>query len=263
MPPLYRVMARLNEAEESPDQLFDELAQVVSGWPRRSVADHCRALFAKLADGLGRPIIFERSGASLADMTLLHEMFPEARFVLLHRDGPDTALSMSRYPTFRLWAIKKLAAFVSGASPEQLEALPPGIRATSPEEFKALTEPPFDKERFLGFPVPLSFYGWLWSNMTRTGTREIRNVRRDRWTTFRYELLLKNPRTELARLTAFIGAPVDEQWLDRACPLVDPGRMGAAAAKLHPGELAALRAACASGTRAFDLLEAEPEAVAG
>lgn len=260
MPPLCRVLARLTG--ESPDPLFDELAPVVSGWPRRSVADHCRALFAELAARLGRRIIFERTGGSLGNMELLRDMFPEALFVFLHREGPDTALSMSRYPTFRLSAIRELAGFVSSASPDQLKGFPLEIRTTSPEEFKALTEPPFDKERFLAFPVPLSFYGWLWSNMTRTGTSAIRNVRHDRWTTLRYELLLKDPRAELTRLAAFIGASADEQWLDLVCPLVDPGRAGSATAKLHPGDLAMLRAACASGARAFDLLESEHKAAA-
>jgi hypothetical protein len=262
MPPFWRVLAPLFEAGKSPDQLFDELAAVVSGWPSRPVADHCRALFGELAARLGRPVIFERSGGSLDNVELLREMFPGALFVFLHRDGPDAALSMSRYPTFRLWAIKELAGMVSGASPDQLEEFPPEIRATSPEELRALVEPPFDKESFLKFPVPFAVYGWLWSNMTRTGTREIRKVPRDRWTILRYELLLRDPRAELARLAAFIGASADEQWLDRACPLVDPGRTGSAAAKLHPGDLAALRASCASGTRAFDLLESEHKAAA-
>jgi Sulfotransferase family len=261
MPPLCPLLARLTG--ESPDRLYDSLALVVSSWPRQSVADHCRALFGELATRLGRPVIVERTGGSLEDMGQLREMFPEARFVFLHRDGPDAALSMSRLPAFRLAALKELSGIVGDALPEQLETLPPEIRTTSPQEFKRLTEPPFDKERFWTFPIPLAYFGWHWSKTTRIGTIEIRNVRGGQWMTLRYELLLNDPSAELVKLAAFIGVGADPRWLDRACPHVDPKRAGSAAAELHPGELGALRRACAPGTRAFDQLEAECAAAAG
>lgn len=99
--------------------------------------------------------------------------------------------------------------------------------------------------------------------MTRGGTREIRTVGRNQVLTLRYERLLDDNRSEMTRLAAFIGAGADEQWLDETCALADPGRAGSAAARLHPGELAALRDVCAAGTRAFDLLESEHMAAAG
>jgi hypothetical protein len=258
MPPLCRVLGKL--IGKSPDRLYDGLAPVVSGWPRQSVADHTRALFAELATRLSRSVIVERSGASLGYLGQLYGMFPEACFVFLYRDGPDAALSMSQYPTFRLAAIRELAKIVSNATPDQMETLPPEIREVSPSEFEGLTQPPFDKDRFLEFPVPLAYFGWVWSDMTRTGTREIRNIPCDQWMTLRYEVLLEEPREQLTQLAAFIGADHDEQWLDRACALVDPGRAGSAVARLHPGELAALRSACGPGARAFDVLESEHKA---
>ncbi|MGD0063687.1 MAG: sulfotransferase [Streptosporangiaceae bacterium] len=255
MPPLCRVLARLTGG--SPDPLYDELAPEVSAWPRRSAAEHCRALFADLAARLGRRVIVERSGGSLSQLELLAEMFPEARFVFLHRNGPDAVLSMSRYPTFRLSALRGLAEVVAVATPEELEPFPAEIKTARPEDFKGLTEPPFDQARFLAFPIPLPFFGWLWSKTTRTGTIEIRRVPPDRWMTLRYEQLLKDPRAELAQLASFIGVPADQQWLDSACKNVDSGRSGSAASHLHPGDLAPLRAACAAGARAFDVLESE------
>ncbi len=171
VPPLSRVLGW--STGKSPDPLYDELAPVVSARPRRSTAEHCRALFADLAARLGRGVIVERTGGSLA------------------------------------------------------------------------------------FPIPLAFFGWLWSDFTRTGTREIRRVQRDRMMTLRYEPLLNETRAELVKLAAFIGARADQQWLDRTCAYVDSGRSGSAAAQVHPGELATLRAVCAVGARAFDVLEAE------
>lgn len=261
VPPVCRMLGLV--VAESPDPLFDELAPVVSAWPRQSTAEHCRALFADLAARLGRRIIVERSGGSIGYVEHLHEMFPEARFVFLHRDGPDTALSMSRYPTLRLVALRKLANIVATVPRDQLKGAPTEILDTTPEEFKALTEPPFDKDRFLAYPVPVAFYGWLWADWTQAGVRGLRNVRRDRVMTLRYERLLEDNRSEIARLGAFIGADADEEWLDKTSALVEHGRVGSAAAQLDPGELAWLREACAPGAQAFDLLESELNATAG
>jgi hypothetical protein len=261
MPPLYMLLVRLTG--EPPDRLYDGLAPVVSAWPLRSVADHSRALFTELGARLSRPVVVERTGGILEDAGQLREMFPEARFLFLHRDGADAALSMSRLPAFRLAALRDLATIVSSAPPEQLATLPEEIRSTTAEEFTSLTEPPFDEQRFWTYPIPLGYFGWRWSKTTRIGTSEIRNVPPGQWTTLRYEALLKDPRTELVKLAAFIGVSADEEWMNTACPHVDAGRMGSAAAQLHPDELSTLRQICAPGTRAFDLLEAEALAVAG
>jgi hypothetical protein len=261
MPPLYRMIARFHDPMTSPDWLYDELALVVPRWPRRPVADQARALFAEFSARLGRPVVLERSGSTLVALEYLYTRFPEARFVFLYRDGADTALSMSRYPDWRLSVIRDLPEILSILPPEQLAQFPPEVRAMSPEEARALIEPPFDKERFEAFPIPLNFCGWVWSGMMEEGARVFRGMPHDQWMTLRYELLLTDPRAELARLADFTGASADEQWLDRACPKTDPRRMGSAAAQLQPGELAELRAACAPGSRAFDLLEAEHLAV--
>jgi hypothetical protein len=258
VPPVCRLLAALTD---DPDALYDELASEVPAWPRRQMIEHCRAFMAYLATALGRPVIVERSGGTLRLISALRQLFPEARFVFLHRNGPDTVLSMWRHPVFRWAAIRMVEYTVHRPSkkwtfPEEM------MRAKSPEDFKGLTSPPFDKQRFLEYPIPLTFFAWLWSTDTRTGTRDIRELPHDMWMTMRYEHLIKNTREELTRLANFIGVPAERQWLDAACSFVKPGRVEAAVAELHPGELAAVRAACAAGTRAFDLLESEHAASA-
>jgi hypothetical protein len=259
MPALVRILNWLTL--EPPDPLYDELASVVSSWPKQSMADNCYAMFAYLATRLDHRVIVERTGGSLNQVEFLLEHFPDARYVFLHRDGPDTALSMSRYPTLRLMAFKYLADALAGDS-ESLdpEMWPEEVRSASPGEFESLVGPPFDRERFMTYPIPLPFFGAMWSTMTRTGTREIRRVPRDRLLTLRYERLLTEPRTELTRVANFIGVPADSQWLDLVCPYVDTGRAGSAAAQLHPIDLVALRGVCVSGSRAFELLESEQAA---
>jgi hypothetical protein len=276
MPSLALFLNRLTF--ESPDALYDELAPVVCSWPERPMPDHCRAFFSTLANRLGRRVIVERSGGSLKQINFLLEHFPDARYVFLHRDGPDTALSMNRYPTHRLAAFKYLAAAVAGSSSEplDLDVWPEEIRSARPEDFEGLASPPFDKERFLTYGIPLTFFGAAWSSLTRQGTSEIRRVRQDSLLTLRYERLLRETRTELTRLADFIGVPADSpgispdtheispdsRWLDLACGHVDTGRSGSAAAQLHPIDLAALRSVCAAGRRAFEAFESEQVASA-
>lgn len=255
MPSLCRILAW--SVSGSPDPLYDSLAAVVPAWPARPVALHCRALFAELAAALGRPVIVERTGGSLYHVELLLEQYPEARFVFLHRDGPDVALSMSRHPTNRLAAMRTLAGALSSSSPSDIEMVPPELRMINPAEFEGLTDPPYDKRRFLGFQLPLTYYGGMWSIMTRMGTRELRTVPRDKLLIMRYETLLTDPRAELSRLAAFMEMPADPQWLDKNSEFANPKRIGSAAAGVHPMDLAALRASCAVGNRAFDQLESE------
>jgi hypothetical protein len=243
IPPISRFLASLTN---DPNALYDQLTPEIATWPNRGLLEHCRALFTKLAIVLGRRVIVERTGGSLYLLSTLRQEFPEARYVLLHRNGPDCALSMSRHFVFRLAAMRRLA-----------------IAASSASDFDGLISPPFDKQRFYEYPIPLSFFAGIWSEVTSSGVREIRRIPYDRWMTLRYETLLSEARTELARLTDFIGVDAREQWLDKSCEFIDAGRAGKALSQLHPIDLAALRSACLEGTKAFDLLESEHVTAAG
>lgn len=237
-----------------PDALYDVLAGEVPRWPRQPLADHCRALFAGIAARLGRSVIVERSGGGIGALPMLREQFPEARFVFLHRDGPDTALSMSRNPTYRLVAMKFIADFDTGKTPK-IPLLADGSKPR-PEDFEGLLHPPFDLRRFMSYPISLPFFGGLWTRLTRDGVNEMLKLPRDKWMIVRYERLLGDTRTELTRFAEFIGVEANPKWLASAGAFVDRGRSGSALAQLDPGTLAALQAACAPGIEAFERLEA-------
>lgn len=250
------ICSTLASISDDPDALYDGLAEKVSAWSRRPMAEHCRAFFAELAGMLGRPVVVERTGGSLSLLPVLRQQFPEARYVFLHRDGPDCVLSMQRHPVARLVAMK-IAAACAGNLEWSTVPLPAEMKTASPADFEGLSGPPFDRERFLAYPLPLSFLAWLWSEQTREGTGIVREIPRDAWMPLRYERVLTDTRAELTRLAEFIGIPASQQWLEAASAFADAGRSGASTAQLQPGVLAGLRAACAAGTMAFDLLEAE------
>jgi len=262
VPSICRVLAAVSD---DPDALYDKLMNEVPSWPRRVVAGHCRVLFGELAAMLGRQIIVERTGAALGMIPVLRRRFPDARFIFLHRAGPDCVLSMSRHPLFRIAAMKILGDALTSPSPSDIlpeEILTEEIRSANPADLKSIATPPFDAERLQSFPIPIEFFAWMWSSEVHDGESAIREVRRDEWTTVRYEQLLKAPQSELTRLADFIGVPAEHEWLDKADSFVDPGRAGTAAAQLDHVKLAVLQAGCAVGTRAFDLLESEQAASA-
>ncbi len=236
-----------------PDALFDELAGQVRSWPRRPAADQYRALFGYLAGRFGRRVTVERSGGSLPAVGLLREQFPEARFVHIYRDGPDTALSMSRFPPLRVVTLTMAAVQALGLPPT---ARPEEVQAAMPERFTGMIAPPFDAAKLMAHPIPPKVFGRYWSDMICEGLEELRRLPADIWTSVSYEALLASPGPELARLASFIGIEATTGWLEAARGLIDPGRTGSAAAQLAPDVLAALRDACEPGTRVLAAMAA-------
>jgi hypothetical protein len=237
----------LSLLSDDPDTLFDQLAAEVPGWPRRTAADQYRALFARLAAMLGRRVVVERSGGSLVEIETLRREFPEARLVHMYRDGPDCALSMSRFPMFQLGIVTYRAAQEAGIG---LQASWDEVMAVLPEEYAGLLTPPYDFSRLAEFEFDPLFFGGMWSEMMKYGVRILSGVPTGQWDTLGYADLLRDPVTELTRLADFIGVAATPQWLAAAGHLIDPGQQGKAAA-LDPKTLTALRKACEPGEAAL------------
>jgi hypothetical protein len=252
-----------------PDELFAALAAEVPSWPVRPAADQYRALFGFLAGLLGRPVVVERSGASLTIVRALREQFPEARFVHMHRNGPDCALSMSRHPVFRLAGLTGQAARAAGIPASlpwretEAELRRRQRLGLVPPEFTGLIEWPFDAARYMSYPVPVAFFGELWSSLVCEGVPALAELPPGDLLTLRYEDLLRDPGAQLVTLASFIGIEAGPDWLLEATALI--GRRGhtSSAAELGEAELAALRAACEPGRRAIAAAAARRAAPAG
>jgi hypothetical protein len=233
---------------DDPDSLFDKLAAEVPSWPRRPAGRQYSALFAFLADTLGRRVIVERSGGSVYRVRQLRHAFGEARFVHMYRSGTDVALSLSRHLPARILAITAIAA-AEAKLPRR--SVPETIEAALPR-FKGMLAPPYDVERIMAYPIPLDVFGRTWSGMICTGLIALRQLPAGMWTSLRYEDLLgPAPEPELTRLAEFIGVTAPAQWLDAARSMVDRSRAGSARAQLDPRSLAALLAACDRGEQAI------------
>ncbi|MFD9134042.1 sulfotransferase [Streptomyces bottropensis] len=231
---------------DDPDGLLDKLGAEVPRWPKRTAAEHHRALFGLLCVRFARTAVVERSGYSTGWAPGLRAAFPDANFVHMFRDGPDCALSMSRHPGYRaislLREIKTRSGIDSFAelTSEHVRALPPGLAPLLDERF----DPALVRDRH----IPLRTFGALWSELVIEGTEFLTGLPCDRRATLAYEDLLDDPAHELTRLAGFIGVAPLPRWLHTSSASLDHGRRGSART-LPAAELAALRAACAPGER--------------
>jgi hypothetical protein len=233
---------------DDPDALFDQLAAVVRRWPRRSAADQYTALFTLLADVLGRRVMVERSGSTIVAVPVLRELFPDARFVHMHRAGPDCALSMSRHVMGRIGMLTVEARLQAGLPDD---AGWQDLLAVLPARFRGLLVPPFDRDRFLAHPMSMTSFGELWAELERIGLAALRELPAGDWMSLSYEGVLHDHARELTRIAEFIGVPATTSWLAAAGAFIDPSKSGSAEAQLGPAELSVLRAACAPGTQAI------------
>lgn len=234
-------LTTLPHLTDEPDALFDALEGDLRTRGRTPVAEHYRALFEALAARCGgAAAVVERSGFSLGSVPRLRAAFPEARFVHLHRDGPDCALSMSRHAGFRLL---RMAAQADDGSPEQdvaarLETL--------------LDDDTFDLRGVLDRPVPVERFGELWSGMITEGLEHLAEIPASLRHSLSYEDLLDAPERELTALARHIGVEPSPDWLRAGTALLDGARRGAAR-RLDPDERTRLAHGCAPGMRALGL----------
>jgi hypothetical protein len=221
---------------DDPDGLFDRLAAEVPRWGTAPAEVQYRRLFQHLATILGRRVIVERSGGSLRFLDDLLRIFPDARVVHLHRDGPDTALSMSRHPAFailaRLTELRRRDSSTDLRRPdgEDPASLPPGrLTAEAPRE-----------------PVPLAPYGRLWSLLLLGAEPHLAALPPDRLLALDYRDLVAEPMRHLVELARFGGFEPDPAWLRDAARSIRPGRTGAAAGLPEP-QRRELRRSCLIG----------------
>lgn len=240
-PPILAVT--LPHLSNDPDALFEMLEKQAVARGPMPLADHYRALFADLARRGGKRIWVERSGGSLVAAGTLRQMFPEARPVLLLRDGADTALSMRDYPAARMaiWTWRRLGWLgVDLLSPDRhygRGAIWPLISAIGGR---------IGLGRILQKPPSLRDCGAFWSAVTIAGLNGLRDARP---LVMHYEDLCRNPRSELARLSLYLTGASPAAWIDAAAdlPAMRPSRLS----QLSAEDRRILLDACEAGNAAL------------
>lgn len=217
---------------DEPIALFDEAIGFARTQPVQTMRAHYLALFTWLAKLLGREAWIERSGLTMRWFPELRRLFPNARYLHIHRSGVEAALSMMHHPWFTLSS--------------QFESQPPSradiekaisLNAISPED---------PVGRFYDDKPPVEYFGWNWSYAIARAYHEFVHLDRDQFTDMWFEHLVADPRAEMARLAEFFELPDDEGWIERAAGMVNAD-VKERAPDLTAEQLARLEQACLPG----------------
>jgi putative sulfotransferase len=230
------LVSTLPRLTDDPDVLFEETVAWAAAQPRRHLSRHYRGLFEWLAARLGKSCWLERSGSSIDYLGGLHAFFPEARFLHLHRDGHETALSMREHAAYRL-AISFVFQLTAGPEPSIDE-----LRGLEVERAEDAADP---VSRMLASRPPVEYFGRYWSQELANGYRAVDALSADQYMEVRFEDLVAQPAKTLTRIAEFFDLD-SGGWIDGAAALVrglPPTRFQS----LTPGEQELLSDACRPG----------------
>jgi putative sulfotransferase len=187
---------------DEPEALFDEMLEWAHARPTTTLSEHYPALFAWLAQKLGRQMWIERSGTSFAFLDGLFHTFPDARFVHIHRDGDEAALSMLEHAHFR----QVVSYHYDPPSDEEVRRTALHLDPEDNDPFRRRTEGPQDVRRFADY----------WSYQIAHGYSVMPKINPANLMEVRFEDLLADPSGTLQAIAGFFGMPDDEGWIDRA-----------------------------------------------
>jgi len=203
------LVSTLPRLTDDPDRLFDETVAFAAAQPRQHLANHYRALFDWWCTRGGCRHWIERSGSSVEYLESLGRLFPGARFLHLHRDGPETALSMREHHAYRL--------------PVALRYGPAEVTRAVGGGLDSWREPDPDDpiSRILSSRPPVEYYGRYWCEQVLRGYRAVRRLDADQYRELRFEELIESPRAVLRELCDFFELdPQIGAWTETAAGLV-------------------------------------------
>lgn len=204
------LVSALPTMTDDPDALFDETLAFASGLPRQRVAQHYRALFDWWAQRAGRRHWIERSGSSIDYISALHQLFPDARFVHIHRDGREAALSMREHAPYRLAVSLLFQLPPEGMSLHELGKLDP----QGPPDPNDLVS------RILASEPPVEYFGRYWTQEVTNGAQALAGMSSDQHLAVSFEELIGDPKRVLQSIGDFFELGDGRGWLDRAAALV-------------------------------------------
>ncbi|MBW2499926.1 MAG: sulfotransferase [Deltaproteobacteria bacterium] len=217
---------------DDPDALFDEMLDFVRGRPEQLLSIHYREVLDWLTRRCGKQLWIERSGNTMGLVPELKDFFPDARFVHLHRNAYETALSMREYSVLRL------AVPVMYGALGEVEYSHDGLVALEREKSDEISE-------LLASRPPIELYGRYWSELVERGLPALEQVDSADVLHVRFEELVTEPQRVMSEIAGFFEL-LDTDWLDEACALVK-GLPPTRFERLSADEQARLREACHAG----------------
>lgn len=231
------LVSMLPRLSPTPDQLYDEVMAYCRERTRDRLPRHYRDLFEWLSDRCGCELWIERSGSSIDYLDALRANFPNARFLHIHRDGAEAALSMREHHAYRL---PIALMYRQGGAGDDAASIAAALRA----------EPTADDSisRILESRPPVEYYGRYWSDQVLRGAAAVPQLGEGRYRELRFEDLVANPREALRSICEFFDLDSHRDgWIERAAALVrgvPPTRFDG----LSTAEQSKLSEACRAGS---------------
>jgi len=221
---------------DDPGRVFEQLIEFAQAQPKRLLSQQYGLLFDWVTRRAGKTLWIERSGGTIAQLPELVALFPKAKFLHLHRNPLDVALSMRAHHHLRLFLFKRNCLVTAdGVAWSDLDAgdlnndMPMSPRLQSV----------FDHE------LPLDLFLRDWNDLIVRGFTALKALSPNQYTEISFEDLMADSQKVLRRVAEFFELPDDEAWLAEACALLEPG--GAGHKEPSAEELAMLEEHCESG----------------
>ena len=171
------------------------------------VAELRKRFAGRLLDRDGQPPpsgasvrLLEKTPKNALRVPFLLEVFPDAQFIFLHREPRANLSSM-----MQAWRGKGWITY------RQLPGWPGPWSLLLPPGYERLRDRPLEE-----------VVAFQWQAANETILNDLADVPRERWTTVRYEDLVRDPRAELEKLLQFAGLSMDarfEEYLAKPLPL--------------------------------------------
>ena len=231
---------------KDPDALYRKMEPVIRARPKAPLGEQYRFWFDWMTKEDGKKMWIERSGNSITMVESLQRHFPGAKFVHIHRDGRETAMSIRNFMPLRMFlhTWTNLRRF-------GIDLLKPPFRysdsrliATFSRQFISL----LPVERYLDTVPEAAAAGRFWSAMIQQGLKELSAVPQENVHTMTYTDLVERPCDTLEKFINFAAPDMDnEAWLDEASKI--PKKSAPKWQELPAAELAELEEACAVGAK--------------
>ncbi len=232
------LVSTLGRLSDDPDQLYDETMEQLHRQTPKPPREHYRELFQWLSEKYDCEAWIERSGSSIDYFVALTQQFPEARFLHLHRDGCEVALSMREHHAYRLpISLIYNAELASGKRVSELGPIDVHAPPTGADPISQILE---------SRPPPAAF-GRYWNDQVLHGFQALAGINADQYLEVRFEDVCGKPHETMKIISDFFELPSRESnWIDRAASIVrglPPPRFG----DLSEEDQIALRNECRPG----------------
>ena len=228
---------------DKPDELFAEILNEVESFPAQTMPDHYRSIFHWLQNKYNKSFWIERSGESAVYVPDLLNTFPDAKFVHIHRHGPEVVMSMSKLYYFVLMT----SFFTNPVSRQELLETEYGGKPVSDSD-------PISLRMSNGGPS-LAEHAAYWNFQLYMSYQAFARMKPSQLLQVRFEDLINDPKGVMGETATFFEMPDAPGWIDKAAAMVKPGQVSQALQKLSTEERENLEQACMPGQVLLERVE--------